>query len=403
MTINPTYRISYSNREQLKNIQQQIEIFQNDFHKNTAQLEKISANMHNMQKNMDTFFLEDRMNKSKLDNPLKYFYDDLCFSPFMSIDILPDGNVYPCCAYNTNNYSFGNIYNESFEKIWYSDKARLFRQSILDKDYKFCNLNVCMKLKGSASFFCSLFNNDGLLKYPYEVEFAHDRTCNLQCITCRDKAYASCKDEIEKMNSLINTHFIPILKDAGIVITNGAGELFASEHIKKLIYSITRNFPNIKFDLYTNGYLCNLVNLSALGLIDKIRQIHISLHAAKKETYKKIVHGGDFDIVMDNINLMCSLKHQNKIQKLQLCFVISALNFREMKDFLHMCIKLDADAVFWEYRKWGTLLDEQYDDLSIWTIQHPLHNEFLDLLKDPIFDSKFCIMNDMLKSLRLSS
>ena len=51
-------------------------------------------------------------------------------------------------------------------------------------------------------------------------------------------------------------NILPILKQAEIVSLNGAGEALASKHGKKLIKAIAEKYPDIKFELRTNGILC---------------------------------------------------------------------------------------------------------------------------------------------------
>jgi len=53
--------------------------------------------------------------------------------PFITVD----GTVYPCCAYTEGNmrqimhkYGMGNVLEEDFKQIWYSDKFRNFRKTI---------------------------------------------------------------------------------------------------------------------------------------------------------------------------------------------------------------------------------------------------------------------------------
>ena len=49
-----------------------------------------------------------------------------CKHPFHTIQIQNTGEVYCCCCYWTNFYSFGNIFEKSFDEIWNGDKAKEF-------------------------------------------------------------------------------------------------------------------------------------------------------------------------------------------------------------------------------------------------------------------------------------
>ncbi len=58
-------------------------------------------------------------------------YTDLnnfpCFEPWQTLYITYDGNVRPCCVIGE---SFGNLMNESIDKIWNSEKYQLLRKSV---------------------------------------------------------------------------------------------------------------------------------------------------------------------------------------------------------------------------------------------------------------------------------
>lgn len=55
-----------------------------------------------------------------------------CSRPWQSAIILWNGDVVPCCGDLDFKYVFGNIYKNSFNEIWHSDKYRKFRQQIIN-------------------------------------------------------------------------------------------------------------------------------------------------------------------------------------------------------------------------------------------------------------------------------
>ena len=76
---------------------------------------------------------------------------------------------------------------------------------------------------------------------------------------------------------------------------------FASKLCKNLIQKLTEAYPDLKFNLITNGILATKENIELYGLKNKILSIEVSMHAVTKETYDKIVRGGDFNAVMKNL------------------------------------------------------------------------------------------------------
>jgi len=62
-----------------------------------------------------------------------------CYTPFLSVQINPDGSVYPCCTtLNMEQFNMGNIKKEPFAKIWNSKKFREFRSQATGDKPEIC-------------------------------------------------------------------------------------------------------------------------------------------------------------------------------------------------------------------------------------------------------------------------
>lgn len=328
-----------------------------------------------------------------------------CKVPFSQVEIHEDGNIYVCCPIKTK-LSIGNIYKESFDKIWHSKKAKKLRQEILRGNYCFCDLKICDPKDNIEQDKLDLIENfetefEEKPSYPQYVKFCHDYHCNLKCATCRDKFHTNSKEKTKELNSKIEKIYLPILKNCKVVSLNGSGEALSSKHCRTLIKAIAKKYPNIKFDLHTNGLLCNKKNLEELGIIDKIASIGISMHAKTKEIYDKIMLHGDFEKVLKNLNWLSSLKKEGKIKKLDLYFVVQKTNYKEMGAFLEFAKKLDADVYFWEYRNWGNIWGRKnYDKVAVFEKHHLEYNKFAKYLAKDIFKSKNCHFNNFLKQIK---
>ena len=165
-----------------------------------------------------------------------------CTVPFNQLQLFADGNAYVCCPSLVNHYSLGNIFEKSYEEIWHGEKAREFRQSVLDGDYRFCNLSSCITLnylQSDSKYNCSdeEWQNTISRKNPKEVHLNIDVTCNVACIMCRDKYWTM--REAEEYEKIIDTKILPLLQDAELVYMNGSGELFASKLCRTLVKKIT--------------------------------------------------------------------------------------------------------------------------------------------------------------------
>jgi radical SAM protein with 4Fe4S-binding SPASM domain len=325
----------------------------------------------------------------------------VCHSPFDHIEIHSDGKVYPCCPDYCKYTCFGNIFEESdFEKIWNSDTAIKFRTSLLNKDYSVCNLGCCNfnwkeKIETPSNYLTKMQT------YPKYVKFCHEKQCNVRCITCRDKQQYTSKEQTEKLNSLIEPLFLPILKDCKVVVLNGEGEIFASKHCRTLVKAIVQKYPDIKFGIHSNGLCFDKKNCDDLGITDRIEYAEVSIHAATKKTYDKIVRDSNFDKVMKNVKWLADLKKHGKINFIQLDFVISSINYKEMKAFQSFANKLNLNTRFTAYRPWGSAeLDKQFTNVAIFNKTHPKYNKFVKILQDDIFKTPNCRMQNALKNLK---
>ena len=111
------------------------------------------------------------------------------------------------------------------------------------------------------------------------------------------------------LNSMIFTDYI-LLKNAETVCMNGGGDCLASRQGRALLERIAEVYPNIKFDLHTNGLLCNEKLLKELNILDRLSVVEISLHRTTKNTYDKIVLGSDWEKLLKILNGLHILKNK---------------------------------------------------------------------------------------------
>lgn len=326
-----------------------------------------------------------------------------CRTPFNYVETHFDGGVSICCPSFVKPCFVGNFYeSNSFDEIWNGEEAIKFRKTILDGSYKQCKLENCKYTKEEHS--PKIENvNPHLNKYPISVFFCHDRQCNVRCIMCRDEQRHTNKEETEKLNSLIEPCFIPMLKDAKFVAFNGGGEFFVSNHMKKLAKTIANKYPHIKFKIISNGICFNKENCDDLGITDKIKIVEISLHATTEKTYNKIVQGGNFKKVMNNIKWLTEQKKIGSIDSIVLTFVVSSINYKEMPNFQKLANELGCYTNFIPYIPWDSKLAKKYNKVAIFETTHPKHKSFVKMLQDEVFDNPNCGLPNRFRELRKNS
>lgn len=319
-----------------------------------------------------------------------------CKHPFHTIQIQNTGEVYCCCCYWTNFYSFGNIFEKSFDEIWNGEKAKEFRKQFIENNYKYCNLEVCDP-------YLQEFEPDYTADYPKKVEFSYDRRCNVRCIFCRNEKNKEEEEYNRQKEKRIEENFdrifTPIIEKAEVVELNSAGELFASKHSIEIVKKIIKINPNIEFNIISNGILFTKENIDTIGLRKHLNTVIISMHASTEKTYNKLVEHGNFKALMENIKYLSKLKKEGSLQNLQLNFVVTAINYKEMKSFVKLAKKLNAKAFFINYHR-QIDSDELMQKLDISLPTHQKYNSLVKLLKHPIFKEECCVLNDYLKELK---
>lgn len=336
--------------------------------------------------------------------PQKYFWTAAfggsmsCKFPFSFIEVFSNGDVYPCCPEYCYYYCLGNIFEQSLEEIWYGSKATALRKRLLSDDHTVCNAMQCFR--ETMDF---LLPEDDIVwdekpPLPIAVKLSHDKECNCSCITCRDMPIRSSQQELDELNRKIETHFLPLLRNAKVVSLSGAGDPLFSRHSRQLIRRIAETYPSMRFALHTNGQLCTAPLLKELGILNRLSHVQISIHAATCGTYEHIVRGASFQRLMENLAGLRELLDKGNLRKLDLFFVIHNLNMKEIGQFSDLAKQFGANAHFWEYRYWGTELGRDFDAVNVCSPAHPLHEELLSGLRG-IADLPHIRLSPVLKGL----
>lgn len=311
----------------------------------------------------------------------------ICHYPYTSIQINEQGDVHCCCHPWCSSYSFGNILREPFSKIWNGERAQEFRKQFQNDDYKYCKLNTCINDPDRK------FKTDTIAeKYPEVVALSYDRICNVECIFCRA---CNIKQDLSQFEEKINDWLPDVFKNAERVSLSGVGEALASTHTRNVMKKIVQIYPDIKFDILTNGILTDKKNLEETGILNNLGVIRFSFHATKESTYNKLVKRGNFKKVMQNINYIAELKKQGVVQELEFRFVINSINYKEMIPFAKMAKKVGANVTFLNLLE-NEDTKEKFKELNIINPSHKKHNDFIKRLKHPIFKENFVFINSEL-------
>lgn len=298
------------------------------------------------------------------------------------------------CSWGALNYkpSIGRLSEKTIEEIWQGDDARVFRDSLLDGSYRYCEKEKCPWLANNMLEEHKI-EVDGASDYPGEVSLSYERMCNYDCTCCETRNYTEGREpDAERKREKIEEELKKFINDAHTISANGRGELFTSPHIMKMLGNWKPNRPNkeIHVVLETNGSLFDEAHwkiIENLGQYDL--KVSITIMGIKEDTYQ-FLSGCKYPIskIIDNLHFVSELRKKNIVNDFEIGTVIQERNFREMPELTRRCIEeFCVDRVRHRpYFPWG----EKYTPAEKWFFDirnpyHPYYPEYEKVFSDPIF------------------
>ena len=335
-----------------------------------------------------------------------------CGKPFEWFEVHPHGHVTMCC-YNWLPVNIGQIgRNEGIDDVFNSEIAQEVRKSILDGSFRYCDHNLCPfiqgddlpdvnDLEGERKRIVEEQIIDGLKPNFYNL--CYDESCNLSCPSCRINKILFTKGPQYNRRKVIQDRIIKDLfetyheRDCTVSIT-GSGDSFGSKLFRDLLFSVDgKNFPNMKINLQTNGVMFTEKYWDKMHKIhNNINTVLVSFDAANADTYSYTRRDGDWNQLQSNMPFVCGLRKSGKIKELRCDFVVQQRNYKEMPDFIDMCLSYDfVDEIYFsQIVNWGTFSDDEFKQHAIHQEDHSEHSQFLEILQDKIFDDpKVCLGN----------
>lgn len=293
-------------------------------------------------------------------------YQSECLNKDSNIRIIMSGEVCSCCMAHDN--TFGNIYLASFDSIWNSRKARIGRLSLENGTFVFCEETRCpylshaKKMDRKHSDIKIEFSKENRRDYPDTISPEIDCSCNLHCVSCRRELFIDKSVERKKYTEVILDRIVPVPSE---IVINNVGDPFVGENSLRVIYN-EKNYEKHRIGIYTNGIL--LIKQRVDSILEKYDTIElsVSVDAASKETYEAIRRGGNWDILMKNLEYCSELRKAGKISYFQLNYVVQATNIHEMAPFVKLADKLGVDRIAMNaIEKWAHFTDEEYEKLAV--------------------------------------
>jgi hypothetical protein len=99
---------------------------------------------------------------------------------------------------------------------------------------------------------------------------------------------------------------------------------------------------------------------------------------------------------MDNLTHLAKRRRKNEIKFLRFDFVVQQTNYKEMTLFIEIGKKFNVDKCYFSLlTDWGTWPVEEYKKHAIWKSDHPDFSNFIEVMKDDIFDDEIVMLGNV--------
>ena len=335
------------------------------------------------------------------------FKDYTCFLPFKRIELHDDGRVTVCCL-NWASYSIGNWKIQSLKEIWSGVRANIFRKSVAnDRDYKFCNCTACPRLQDPDKLLTlspiqrsviEAWNQSNTLPVIGEVHISIDRSCQLECPSCRP-GFIFSKNIFEERPALLHlANGIIDMYNKGEIMrisASGAGDPFISPFCQKIMNEVVGTEQST-FRIATNGLGFTELWYSRHPNMHKLLdEIEVSVDAGSEETYKIVRKGGNWKTLLKNLEFISTLNRPTFIN-----IVVQKINYREIAQMFELCKKYKFTLSLKKILPWSQAGMKDFDDMAIWQKEHPDHSDFIEVLKGLDFNSPYIRTHDLTDYIR---
>lgn len=202
-------------------------------------------------------------------------------------------------------------------------------------------------LSARDDLLCRYMSYGGFLKYlfsgkaprlrPRSLHIVLGQDCNQRCKMCFQDNFNSRIDPDIYKNILL-----PVYKGVNDVLIAG-GEPTILPETREFIDIVKKENPCARFSTITNGKAFDRSWIDEF--VSRGSSVKFSLNAVSKETYEKIVEGGDWDGVILNLKRLVECRNNDRKSGLRILasFVIIKENAHEASAFPEFCRKLGVD------------------------------------------------------------
>jgi hypothetical protein len=232
---------------------------------------------------------------------------------------------------------------------------------------------------------------DGLTVLPFgprDINCCFDVSCNLSCPSCRTAMVIESRNSARILNiqKKVNDQ---ALADAKLLYITGTADPFGSPFFRTWLHHMKRSdMPHLEtLHLHTNAQLWTPQMWEPIPpeIRALITTAEISIDAASGETYEVNRRGGKWDVLMDNLAFVRTLRQAGPLKRLTISMVVQDNNFAEMGDFVLLGKRFGVDTVYFsQLVNWGTFSDDEYRQRAVHRREHPRHSQLCQQLRQEI-------------------
>jgi len=339
-----------------------------------------------------------------LNKPVEDLSERFCAAPFDYVDIQSGGRLFLCCP-TWLPTEIGNLSDMELIDGFNSETAQRIRASILEGSFKYCHKLACPYIQGGSLPKRTEIQDERHKRIveqaqvsglePNHISLCYDDSCNLSCPSCRTN-FISLKsgpeyDERRSLQKKVIRFAFGAPHDRALVITiTGSGDPLGSKLFRDLLFSIDGSrYPNVRIDLHTNGVAFTAAAWGKLERIHKnIRKVIVSVDAGNEEQYRITRRGGNWGMLMKNLEMLGRKRQEATLRSLELNLIVQRDNFRGIPDYVRIGQRVGADCCSLSLLSdWGTWSKEELQARTVWSSDHPLFEEFLRVMADPILEA----------------
>lgn len=314
----------------------------------------------------------------------------LCERAVNFIQVMNEDGAVRLCSWLRDGGVIGYLTKNSLEEIYHSDEARLIQEMHACGDHSNCNPNQCPYVANNTVETVSI-DVDKIPQFPEALYLAYENVCNYHCAMCGIPGCMAKTDAklLEDKYTKIDLELKKALPHVKHISANGLGELFVSRHTLKLLseWEPLADPNEVSVTLETNGSLFDEAHWEQISNLGKYKlSVAITVLSFENEIYQELSGTKQsIDKLIDNLRYVKSLREKGVINYLELATVYQDKNYKQLPEFARRCIEeFGADNVrLRPFDPWGEAGMKEWL-MDVRNVYHPHHEDFLEVMKDPI-------------------